>query len=187
MLTDKEITNMIENALCSIWENQIKDDFDKIRILNEDTLKNAIYYYLRNRLGNLFDELDIRILTEFTDGEFSGSGYRPDMVIAKIDMTSKADSWRGAITECLAIIELKHKSRHMDNISILDDYDKLKYYIKELGVKGKLYMATIWECEDDASGWIRKNAAWAKDRVIELNASYKRDTDYESQFYVVKH
>jgi len=132
MLTDKEITNMIEDALCSIWENQIKDDFDKIRILNEDTLKNAIYYHLRNRLGKLFDEQDIRILTEFTDGEFLGSGYRPDMVIAKINMTSDADCWRGAITECLAIIELKMKSRFIDNLAIYADYDKLRAYIEEL-------------------------------------------------------
>jgi len=48
-------------------------------------------------------------------------------------------------------------------------------------------MATIWEYEDDASGWIRKNAAWAKGRVTELNASYKRNSDDETQFYVVKH
>ena len=187
MLTDREITSKIEDVLCSIWKNQIKDDFDKIRILNEDTLKNAIYYHLRNELGELFDEHDIRILTEFTDGEFSGSGYRPDMVIATIDMASKANSWRGATTECLAIIELKMKSRFIDNLAISADYDKLKCYIEELNVKGRLYMATIWEYEDDASGWIRKNAAWAKGRVTELNASYKRNSDGETQFYVVNH
>ena len=187
MLTDKELAGLIENVLCSIWENEIKEDFDKIRILNEDTLKNAIYYHLRNRLGGFFDEQDIRILTEFTDGQFAGSGYRPDMVIVKIDMASNAACWRGAVTECLAIIELKMKSRFIDNLAISADYDKLKYYIEEMGVKGHLYMAAIWEYEDDASSWIRKNAAWAKGRVTELNASYKRNSDFESQFYVVKH
>ena len=131
--------------------------------------------------------MTLSILTEFTDGEFRGSGYRPDMVIAKINMDSDADCWRGAITECLAIIEIKMKNRFIDNLAIYADYDKLRAYIEELKIKGKLYMATIWEYEDDESSWIRKNAAWAKDRVTELNASYKQNSDGETQFYVVKH
>ena len=50
----------------------------------------------------------------------------------------------------------------------------------------KLYMTTIWECEDDKTAWL-EDAEWAKDKVMELNASYKRGSDYEPQFYVVKH
>ncbi|MGN1316079.1 MAG: hypothetical protein ACI4VW_03360 [Acutalibacteraceae bacterium] len=48
-------------------------------------------------------------------------------------------------------------------------------------------MATIWENEDDKTTWIRKNAAWAKDKVLELNASYKRNSENELQFYVCEH
>ena len=66
------------------------------------------------------------------------------------------------------------------------DYDKLKEYIDELKIEGKLYMATIWECEDHQTTWIRKNAAWAKGRATELNASFARGTS-EPQFYVAEH
>ena len=66
------------------------------------------------------------------------------------------------------------------------DYDKLRYYVEKLNVESKLYMATIWECEDDPTTWERKNAAWAKGKVTELNASFKRGT-WDMQFYVAEH
>ena len=47
-------------------------------------------------------------------------------------------------------------------------------------------MATIWECEDDATAWT-EDAEWNQGKVTELNASYVRDSDGIPQFYVVKH
>ena len=108
------------------------------------------------------------------------------MVIAHVDMESDADYWRQAVTNCVAVIELKFKSNFRDEKAIRADYDKLREYIDELKIDGKLYMATIWECEDDQTTWIRKNAAWAKGKVTELNASLAWDS-CKSQFYFFEH
>ena len=186
MKTDSEITKIIHETIKSIWENEIQNDYNDNWFMNEDTLKNALYFHLRNKLESVLAENNLRIFTEFNDAEFSGSGFRPDMVIARMDMNSDADFWRQAVTNCVAVIELKFKSNFCDQEAIRADYDKLKEYIESVRITGKLYMATIWECEDKQTTWIRKNAAWAKGKVTELNASFAWGT-CEPQFYVAEH
>ena len=186
MHTDTEIMQHIDGVIKSVWENEIQCDYNANWIMNEDGLKTALYFHLRKQLESILVENNLRIFTEFKDAEFQGKQYRPDMVIAYVDMESDADYWRQAVTNCVAIIELKFKSNFRDEKAIRADYDKLKEYIDELKIDGKLYMATIWECEDDQTTWIRKNAAWAKGKVTELNASIARGTD-EPQFYVAEH
>lgn len=186
MRTDKEIVQIIDEAIKSIWVNEIRNDYEKKRLLKEDTLKNAMYFHLRNRVGWLCDECNVRIFTEFTDWKFKQTKKIPDMVVAKVDIESDASYWGDAVTECLAVIELKFKSSFTASQDIYDDYDKLRYYIEKLGVKCKLYMATIWEQEDDATSWAEEDADWATDKVTEMNASICRD-DGKPQFYVVEH
>ena len=48
-------------------------------------------------------------------------------------------------------------------------------------------MATIWEYEDDEVPWLTKPEAWSKGRLTELNASYKRNSENEIQFYISRH
>ena len=108
------------------------------------------------------------------------------MVIAKVDLKSDAPYWGYAVKECVAVIELKYKGNLAASKDIYEDYDKLKLYIEELGVKCKLYMGTIWECDDSQTTWARKNAAWAKGKVTELNASISQSTG-EPQFYIAEH
>lgn len=186
MRTDAEIMQIIDDALKSIWVNEIRNDYESGRLLKEDTLKNAMYFHLRNQIGWLCDECDLRIYTEFSDGEFLHARKIPDLVIAKVDTEKDVPYWGEAVTECLAVIEIKYKSGATAAKDIYADYEKLRYYIEELGVKAKLYMATIWEQEDDATTWARKNAAWAKGKVTELNASW-RCGDCEPQFYIAEH
>ena len=186
MRTNTEIIQTIDEAIKSVWENDIQSDYNANWIMNEDGLKTALYFHLRKRLELVLMENNLRIFTEFKDAEFQGRRYRPDMVIAQIDMDSDALSWREAVKDCIAVIELKFKSNFRDQEAIRADYVKLKEYINELKIEGKLYMATIWECEDDQTTWIRKNAAWAKGRVTELNASWIWGT-CDPQFYVADH
>lgn len=186
MRTDSEIIQIIDEAIKSVWENEIKSDYDANWIMNEDDLKNALYFHLRTRLEPILMENDLRIFTEFKDAEFRGSKYRPDMVVAHVDMNSDADYWRQAVSNCVAVIELKFKSNFRDKEAISADYDKLKEYVEKMEIKGKLYMAAIWECEDDQTTWIRKNAAWAKGRVTELNASLTWN-GCKPQFYFFEH
>ena len=186
MRTDTEIMQIIDEAIKSIWVNEIRNDYENKRLLKEDTLKNAMYFHHRNRIGWLCDECDLRIFTEFTDGKFRGTGRIPDMVIAKMDVQKDVRYWGDAVAECLAVIEIKYKANAGASKDISDDFDKLRYYIEKLNVESKLYMATVWECEDDPTTWIRKNAAWAKGKVTELNASFARGT-CEPQFYIAEH
>lgn len=186
MRTDAEIIQIIDEAIKSVWENNIKSDYDANWIMNEDGLKNALYFHLRMWLEQVLVENDLRIFTEFKDAEFHGSKFRPDMVIAHVDSSSDADYWRQAVTNCVVVIELKFKSRFQDKEAIYADYDKLKEYIEKMDIKGKLYMATIWECEDTQTSWIPQNELWAKGKVTELNASLTWET-CDSQFYVKPH
>ena len=172
---NNEIFETIHRRIKYIWEEKIKEDYTDGWLLKEDTLKNALYHHLRNELSSVFAENDIRIFTEFTDGEFKGTKKRPDMVIATTDTK-----------EIIAVIEIKYKKANIVD-PIYADYDKLEDYINRLNVNANLYMATIWEEFDEPTTWIRKNASWAKGKVTELNASYIIGSDYEPQFYVYEH
>lgn len=183
----KELIRLIDRTIADIWVNEIQSDYECGWLLKEDTLKNALYFHLRSKLGTVFEYNNIRIFTEFRGCEFKGTGCRPDMVIARVDMNEKSKYWGNDIVECLAVIEIKYKSGFTPSNDIIADYEKLKYYAQKLGVTARLYMATIWEYEDDAVNWERKNAAWAKGRLTELNASYCRNRDHEIQFYVYRH
>lgn len=186
MRTDLGVVQIIDETLKSIWENEIQNDYNQICFMNEDTLKNVLYFHLRSKLEKILIENDLRILTEFTDAEFNRSGFRPDMVIAKINMDSDAEYWRKAVEACPIVIELKFKSMFADKEAIYADYSKLEKYIKALGVGGKVFMVTIWECQDAKTAWLDEETVWAKGKLTELNASLSWD-EGEPQFYVVEH
>ncbi|MBR3975885.1 MAG: hypothetical protein IKJ88_08500 [Clostridia bacterium] len=181
-----EIINQIDITIKKIWEKEIKKDYKNRWLLKEDTLKNAFYFHLRKKLGKLFDENDIRIFTEFTDAEFKGSGCIPDMVIAKVDFDKDVAYWGDCVTNCIAVIEFKFKHGFSPSKEIYADYKKMRRYANKFKVGGKLYMATIWEYEDDETAWENENNKWAKDKLVELNASYERDTE-EMRFYIKDH
>ena len=182
---DQKIINQIDAALKYIWEYDIKQDYDNSYLLKEDTLKNALYFHLRNKLGALLEKYNLRIYTEFTDDVFKGTSCRPDIVIAQINPKSEECYLGKRVTKAVAIIEIKFQSDSYSAIkNIENDYDKIRWYVDNLSSDGKYYMATIWEAEDNATTWIRKNAAWAKGKLTELNASYEND---EMRFYVCDH
>ena len=183
---DERIIKIIDETIKYIWENDIKADYNYGWLLKEDTLKNSFYFYLRSKLENLFCENDIRIFTEFTDDKFNSRGYRPDIVIAKVDFDKDCKRYEDNVSELLCVIELKYKAGFTASNDIYADYDKLKTYVTDLKIDCLLYMATIWEYEDKKTYWERKNAAWAKDRLTELNASYEPKTK-EMSFYISEH
>ena len=185
-MTKQAIENIIDETIKEIWMNEISKDYNDRWLLKEDTLKNAFYYHLRRYLGELFDQNDIRIFTEFTDDKFSGTNFRPDIVIAQMDFDRKSDYYGDDVMHCLAVIELKYKNSLTPAKVILDDYSKLYKYVEELKLDCKLYMATIWEREDNESFWEPEESEWAKGRLTELNASFKRNTQ-KMRFEVQEH
>lgn len=183
----EKLIELIDKTLVEIWTTNIQEDYKNDWLLLEDPLKCALYYHLRCRLGKVFEENGIRIYTEYTGEPFGNVRKKPDMVIARVNTEMECDYLQEAVEEILVVIEIKFKNGFNLAATIYNDYEKLKYYAQELGVTAKLYMATIWECEDKPTTWERKNAAWAKGRLTELNASYKKGSDYEIQFYVCQH
>ena len=177
---------LIDDTIKNSWENEIAYDYDEGWLLKEDTLKNAFYFHLRTKLGKIFDKNDIRIFTEFRDDKFKNSSFIPDMVITKIGENGNTNYYGDDIEECLCVIEFKFKTGYNTVGVIYNDYQKLCDYTQMLGIDCKLYMATIWEYEDEATNWERKNAAWARNRLTELNASYIPDTT-DMRFYVFEH
>ncbi len=182
----KYILKQIDEAIRYVWMVDIASDYDNGWLLKEDTLKNAMYYYLRMKLSNLLEQYDLRIFTEFTDDKFQGTGYRPDMVIAEMNFEKGGRYYGNDVAECICVFELKYKAGTVSPDVIYNDYEKLRYYYEDLKVDCPMYMATIWEYEDDETTWIRKNAAWAKNRVTELNASYDRKSK-NMRFYIGEH
>lgn len=180
---NKDLLNQIDNTIKYIWTYDIKQDYDKNYLLKEDTLKNALYFHLRNKLSTLLEKYNLRIFTEFNTDVFRGTGYRPDMIIAQIK-----EEPEGFLGDCIedyaCIIELKFKGTFQGAENILEDYDKIKHYIENLKIDCNYYMATIWEYEDKPTSWTRKNAAWAKGKLTELNASFEKD---EMRFYICEH
>lgn len=141
---DKEVLDTINERIQYIWEEKIREDYNNGWLLKEDTLKNALYYHVRMELSSLFQKHNIRIFTEFTDGEFKKLELRPDMIIATVDLENMDSGYYGNdIKECLAVIEIKFKSDFYSYKNVLDDYDKLQIYADKVNIKGKLYMATI--------------------------------------------
>lgn len=182
----KELIDEIDATIRYVWKNKIKDDYNNGWLLKEDTLKNSFYFHLRSKLGDLFDKHDIRIFTEFTDEKFKGTGYRPDMVIATVNFDSDDSYYGNSITNCLAVIEFKYKQGFNSSTDIYEDYKKLRKYASNLKINCKLYMATIWEYEDDETCWESENSRWATGKLTELNASYKRNSN-EMNFYICDH
>ena len=180
------VLKQIDEAIRYVWMNDIASDYENRWLLKEDTLKNAMYHYLRMKLSNLLEKYDLRIFTEFTDDKFQGTGYRPDMVIAKMDFEKGSRYYGNDVVECICVFELKYKAGSVSPDVIVGDYEKLRYYYEDLEVDCPMYMATIWEHEDDETSWLSDDDIWAKNRVTELNASYERGTE-TMRFYIKKH
>lgn len=180
------IKHLIDSAIIDIWTKEISKDYENEWLLQEDPLKCSIYFHLRNRLGKIFEDNGIRIYTEFTCKPFNDAHKRPDIVIAKMKLEEDCGYLGETVEEIIAVIEVKFKNGFSSSRTIYDDYEKMKYYAQELDIDAKLYMATIWEYEDDPTAW-EENESWTKGRLTELNASYIRDSDYVMQFYVWRH
>ncbi len=184
---EKEIFDTIHRRIKYIWEERIKEDYELDWLYRESTLKSALYHHIRTECSDLFQKEDIRLFTEFTDDKFNSMKCRPDLVIAKVDSEKgKYNYYSEAIGSILAVFEIKFISTEKEADRVYADYKKLEEYINN-GIDAHLYMVTIWECEDDDTSWIRKNAKWAKGRVTELNALIKKKSDWETQFYVFEH
>lgn len=173
----KKITKHIDAELKSIWLNKIPEDYSNRHLLKEDSLKNAFYYHLRSSLGELLEENDLRIFTEFNDAGLKNIGFRADLAIVKVPRYFKGYMGKH-IEEVLAIIEFKFLSQRQSGINaVYKDVEKIKQYIKKNKFhECQYYLGVIHEVSFDSSNilWLdgRQTKNWADGCVTELGACY---------------
>jgi hypothetical protein len=175
---------IIDSALKKIWRDDIISDYDNDFLFKEDTLKNSLYYHLRNELGDGFLKHNLlRVYTEYDLGvDDNGMRQIADIAIVKMlplsEMEDGYSLW-DRVDEVVTIIELKYK--RFEGEAFYDDVYKMKSYIKS----GKLdscqfYLGFV--CEDEyinsEASWLHNSQSrnWAKDRLTELTAHYDSET-----------
>ncbi|MBQ3528065.1 MAG: hypothetical protein IJA52_05890 [Clostridia bacterium] len=154
----------LDATIKKIWVKNIADDYNNDLVLNEDTLKNVLYFYLRNYFEKSPDFKDFCIYTECTQYGFSQLNYTPDMVV--IDKNSN---------KIVAVFELKYKASNCYKVEdlVIRDFHKLKAYMDALDTvhsECQYYIAAITLGEFDRANWLDGRSKWAKGKVAELIA-----------------
>lgn len=176
-----EVMLTIDRVIKEVWINEIKEDLKDSYILYEDTLKNAFYFHLRNKLKDILIDNNIRIFTEFHDGKLSDKGVIADIAIIKIGDNEEAHI-KDNIKKIYAIIELKHKGAQVSIDPFVSDVDKMVKYIKDKELEGcQFYLGFIHEGEFDRReiSWIqnKKQEKLVQGRLTELSACYYTNQD----------
>ncbi len=172
--------NIIDRAIKKIWLNQIPRDYNRHYLLEEDSLKCALYFYLRSELGDgWLNRYRIRIYSEL----HLENQKRADLAIVKVEPKNERDGYflGDCIEEVLAIIELKLKGSSIDSRVFYNDVFKLKEYAKAYP-HAQLYAGFIQESlyNESNCSWFdgRQTSKWAKGRVTELLGYWDKDEDF---------
>ncbi len=169
----KEVIEKIDYTIKQIWIEEIKNDYFSHNCLKEDSLKCCFYYHLRNKLGYLLNEYNLKIYSEYY---FNDLSYRADLAIVRIDPNSEEEYLADWVTDVVAIIELKFDSSSSKRTAewIKNDVYKIKDYIQRGGQNCQFYFAVVYEVECSALNWLDKRQTnnWANGYVTELDAGY---------------
>jgi len=168
-----EVLNTIDRIIKEIWINNVSTDYSDWYMLKEDSLKCCMYYHLRSQLDTLLRENNLRLYPEFY---FSDLAYRADLAIVQIDPDREEEYLANAITDVIAVIELKYTASASDGVAewVKKDVSKIKNYIQSGKLDCQFYFAVIYEVECTSLRWMDKRSAnnWASGYVTELNAGY---------------
>lgn len=173
-----KIIETIDSVIKKIWLEELRIDYANKFLLKEDSLKNAFYFHLRNRLGeNFLMDNNLRIFTEYyVDGE------RIDLVIVEIDPL-KAEEYHLSlcVKRVLAVVEMKHKGGSVNDSLFYKDVQKILSFIKNWENETKHYLAFIQEKyykEEDVVNWLKDDEVFeAKGKITELFAYWNEDSD----------
>ena len=176
-MVNKRIIKEIDKAIKEIWKNEIAEDYIEKYLLREDSLKSALYFHMRNRLDDLLYENNMRIFTEYW---ISSLKYRADMVIVKVENPDDYAYIADAVTDIVAVIELKYKANGDEATAaeIKQDIWKFKDYVQVGGMtETQFYFGVIYEVDCDYLQWMDNRSInnWADGRVTELDAGYIDD------------
>lgn len=182
-------TEKLDRIIKGIWMNELQSDYRNDLILNEDTLKNALYYHLRTHFEKDSEFNDLFIFTECNDYGFCEMGCRPDLVIATKDYSKESNYKRIYIDEVLAVFELKYKAENCYNAAdkIYCDFSKFKAY-KSLYPNSQFYNIAVTLGDFNRPAWLDKRQTnnWADGCVTELIA-YEPGGALAFQIYSYNH
>lgn len=171
------ILKEIDRTIKQCWKTNIQKDWWTEYLLREDSLKCALYFHLRKKLDIILRKNNLRIYPEFYFQELK---YKADLAIVRID-ENKEYHWLGdAVTEVVALFELKYTGgEDAATINwIKNDLKKFHDYmdIPKLS-RCQFYFAVIYESERNCLNWLdtKSKNNWAKGRVTELDAGYIND------------
>lgn len=178
---EHKILALIDRAIKEVWLTEIRNDIKNSYVLYEDTLKNAFYFHLRNKLSQLLMDNSIRIFTEFHDGKLSGKGVKVDIAIVKIG-DNEVEHIRQNIEKIYAVIELKHKGSQVPIDYFIKDVEKTIEYIKDKDLEDcQFYLGFIHEGEFavNETSWLqnKKQERLVMGRLTELSACYYTGLD----------
>ena len=189
-----KIHEKIDCALKNVWKNKIVADYNNDFLLKEDTLKNSLYYHLRNYLGDGYlNRHRLRIYTEYELGKNkNGMRQRGDIVIVRLRPKIEVEDGyclADRVEEIVSIIELKFKIDGEDIVK--QDVFKMRDYIKSGKFENsQFYLGIIFEREycKDIGSWLNKNQSknWANGRLTELTAHYD-ELDGEFVSNIISH
>lgn len=181
-MLSQELLNTIDRVIKKTWINDVSKDYADWYLLKEDSLKCCMYYHLRRQLDSLLQENNLRIYPEFY---FSDLAYRADLAIVQIDPDCENEYLAKAITDVVAVIELKYTSNASVGAAtwVKKDITKIKNYIQSGKLNCQFYFAVIYEVECASLRWMDKRSTnnWASGYVTELDAGYIKD---EMQFEI---
>lgn len=172
----KDIRNRIKEIVKHIWVNEIHDDYNNDIFLCEDTLKNVLYFYLRQYLKSEIEFDNIRIYTEYylKDAKSKADiliGYLNDKTMKILDETREYYCTKEAV-EPLAIFELKYKSYSGGENDFCSDISKVKERYKNVTELENcdFYLCFISEYDFGCHKWSDD------ERITELTACYNSDS-----------
>ncbi|EJV59181.1 hypothetical protein BWGOE3_08900 [Bacillus mycoides] len=177
----------IDTAIKKVWLEDLKIDYANNFLLKEDSLKNAFYFHLRNRLGEDFlKNNNLRIFTEYYI-----NGERIDLAIVEIDSIAVEDyHLKDCVIRVLAAVEMKYKGASVSDDVFYEDVNKILSFINSWGNDTKHYLAFIQEKyfkTEDVGNWLEdEQASNAKGKVSELYAYWDQDSD-ETVWSVIDH
>lgn len=172
----QEVLNQIDRVIKETWIHKISKDYADWYMLKEDSLKCCMYYHLRSQLDDLLREHNLRIYPEFYFGDLA---YFADLAIVQVDPDSEEEYLTNAVTDIIAIIELKYTAGTADRTAtwVKKDVAKMKDYIQTGKLSCRFYFAVIYEVECSSLRWMDRRSTnnWASGYVTELDAGYIND------------
>ncbi|WP_078427645.1 hypothetical protein [Alkalihalobacterium alkalinitrilicum] len=120
----KQLQLLIDQTIKDVWVKNIFEDYQSSYLLKEDTLKNALYYHLRNQLQSILAKYNLRIFTEF-----HYKGVIADLAIVVLNgLDDHTGHLKDEVIDVLAIIEVKYK--HGGSLAPFEnDLEKVNNYI----------------------------------------------------------